>query len=647
MIIKEQEEIINAPITDRILVQAGPGTGKTEVVAKRIAYLLASGMKPSQLLVLSFSRSAVKVLMDRVRDIKEVDPWIAEEMRHLSIRTFDSFSFRVLRQLGKTPIELLRRSYDDNIVLLLEEIKGKSGKALVDNKEIGLSRIRQVIVDELQDLTGLRANFVKGLLQLLTSDANAACTELGFTLLGDAHQAIYNFSEKVVNDKYRMSSQELIGWTRMAFAGLREVPLAKNLRSGKNVSAIVDEAARILDDASKSDIQRLDKLKKLLNKSCEADSFGSIVIQAKNSNGNKRVAVLCRDNSQVLHVGGEIRKQAQLKGAKFLVDVMSANSPHSVPSWIGSMLHKFEAESLSKNIFKKIYEDWVGKKAFVLPCNGDWEATWNILLRFSADAGGSTTVSMQKLRERMTWLDSLPDDEGEDDMAVVVTTIHQAKGREYDLVTLVPSSPSQTRQEEDVDEEARILFVGVSRAKEKAFLGDDKLPTYYNEKFNNNGRSRWHRWNKVAKGAHHDMELGISGDIDPLSFIDARVVGDVAKVQKQLLSKQNNLSGKTVILKKVKVDPEKNRYLYDIELEEPKQIIGRTTENVIFDLLKTKSDKQSLPVTIYGLSVKSVVTLSSPGGIETPDVPEPWNTSRLWLGVDLHGMSSFCTFWRK
>ena len=47
-------------------VDAGPGSGKTQVMAFRIAKMLLEGAKPSDFLVISFSKAAVKTITDRV-----------------------------------------------------------------------------------------------------------------------------------------------------------------------------------------------------------------------------------------------------------------------------------------------------------------------------------------------------------------------------------------------------------------------------------------------------------------------------------------------------------------------------------------------------------------------------------------------------
>jgi len=54
---KEQEEAVNHSGTP-LLVAAGPGSGKTKVIVERIRHLIEQGLKPSEILCLTFSEKA-------------------------------------------------------------------------------------------------------------------------------------------------------------------------------------------------------------------------------------------------------------------------------------------------------------------------------------------------------------------------------------------------------------------------------------------------------------------------------------------------------------------------------------------------------------------------------------------------------------
>ena len=78
-----------------LLVVAGPGTGKTEVITRRVAWLIASKRaRPSQILALTFTERAAEEMQARV------DLLVPYGQTDTAIHTFHAFGDQLLREYG-------------------------------------------------------------------------------------------------------------------------------------------------------------------------------------------------------------------------------------------------------------------------------------------------------------------------------------------------------------------------------------------------------------------------------------------------------------------------------------------------------------------------------------------------------------------
>ncbi|HEY8932177.1 MAG TPA: ATP-dependent helicase [Rariglobus sp.] len=78
-----------------LLILAGAGSGKTRTLTYRVAYLLAQGVRPSEILLLTFTNKAAKEMLHRVHELTGVEPgrfWGG---------TFHSIGNRALRIYGE------------------------------------------------------------------------------------------------------------------------------------------------------------------------------------------------------------------------------------------------------------------------------------------------------------------------------------------------------------------------------------------------------------------------------------------------------------------------------------------------------------------------------------------------------------------
>lgn len=85
-----------------LLVLSGPGSGKTRVLAYRIAYLVSQGVDPNRILALTFTNKAAKEMRERVSLLLSSDSREDQTLpRYLTMGTFHSVSARILRVVGK------------------------------------------------------------------------------------------------------------------------------------------------------------------------------------------------------------------------------------------------------------------------------------------------------------------------------------------------------------------------------------------------------------------------------------------------------------------------------------------------------------------------------------------------------------------
>src|SRR5207249_3381021 len=166
-----------------LLIIAGAGTGKTTVITRRIAWLIAQKKaRPEEILALTFTDKAAAEMEERV------DTLVPYGYADVEIATFHAFGDRLLREhaleLGLQPdFRVLNRA--EQVIFLGDQIV--HALRLLRSRPYVLAglqrRFKHILVDEFQDTNWAQFEIVK---LLGARHANVAA-------VGDDNQAIYRW----------------------------------------------------------------------------------------------------------------------------------------------------------------------------------------------------------------------------------------------------------------------------------------------------------------------------------------------------------------------------------------------------------------------------------------------------------------------
>ena len=83
-----------------LLILAGAGTGKTRVITSRVAYMISRGIRPQNILAVTFTNKAAREMKERVRSLVPKRRLVDEDgqAEKPTICTFHSLCVRILRR---------------------------------------------------------------------------------------------------------------------------------------------------------------------------------------------------------------------------------------------------------------------------------------------------------------------------------------------------------------------------------------------------------------------------------------------------------------------------------------------------------------------------------------------------------------------
>ena len=427
-----QCEIIDDKESKYIVVAAGPGSGKTRVLVHKLAsLLLLEDIKHEQLLMLTFSRAAATEFKKRLIGL------VGNPAHYVDIKTFHSYSFDLIGKQG---------SLDEakDVVRLAAE--------MIENGEVEASKIAKsvLVIDEAQDMGKDDFRLVQALMR--------QNEEMRVIAVGDDDQNIYGFRGS--DSRYMQSlveQERLRVGERSSGMSAKLYEMTDNYRSAK---AIVDCANRY--------VQRIPgrmkhtSIKSAIGEDGKVMSLKSLLDAEIKVEGS--TAILTRTNEETMQVAYELGQRGlHATIAQSMGDFRFGNLAE-VRYFLKQLGGKDEV-TISK-------EKWNEAKQRTLETYAS-STCLSVMQHFFSDFEITHQSYYRSDLREYIFESNIEDFIAADDKSVFVSTIHKAKGREFDTVYLLSPIPDGR----DVND-MRAYYVGLTRAKRNLYLVTNP-PTEY------------------------------------------------------------------------------------------------------------------------------------------------------------------------
>ena len=442
MLSKRQKEIIDDHESRSIVVAAGPGSGKTRVLVHKLAsLLLLEDVKHEQLLMLTFSRAAATEFKQRLMQL------IGNAAHFVEIKTFHSYCFDLLGRVGN-----------------LDEAGDvvKQAAEMINNGEVEPNRISKtvLVIDEAQDMSKDDYALVSALMK--------ANEEMRVIAVGDDDQNIYEFRGSNSQYLYELTQTEHSRFIEMTenYRSLRHIvdtanDFARNIRQRIKSTPIIsmsqeDGEVRIVKHPYEIQEKKVYMYQPILED----------VTRLLRSNTSKEADASSRKKNETISILTQTNEEA--------VIMLALLHSHGIKAKLVQSMDGLRFWNLAevRYFLKKIDQGIKETKSPIIP-DDIWEAAKQQTFKKYATSQAlpylrrSLQVFEQTNRAKyysdlreFVFESSVEDFCDISKSDIVVSTIHKAKGHEFDHVLMLITHP-----EHPTDDILRRYYVGMTRAK--------------------------------------------------------------------------------------------------------------------------------------------------------------------------------------
>lgn len=421
---EKQMEIISDKESRCIVVAAGPGSGKTRVLVHKLAsLLLLEDVKHEQMLMLTFSRAAAIEFKQRLLGL------IGNAAHFVEIKTFHSYCFDLLGRIGN-----------------LDDVKDVVARAaqMIRNGEVEPNRIAKtvLVIDEAQDMSAEEYALVHALMTFNE--------EMRVIAVGDDDQNIFEFR----------GSNSCYMTQLIKESGARFIEMTENYRSSRHVVDFANVfVSRIGGRMKHNPILSMNHKEGFVSIHHHVSNtmFQPLVEGLLAHRRDGSICVLTQTNEEAVILVALLRKHG--------LNSKLVQSMDGFRFWNMAEVRMF-LKQISTGTHTPVIPDEVWEKAkhktFAMYANS---SSLHYLQRCLSLFEETYKAKYHTDFKEFVFESSVEDFCNLSGADVVVSTIHKAKGREFDDVYMLITRPQRI-----CDEVLRRYYVGATRAKERLFI---------------------------------------------------------------------------------------------------------------------------------------------------------------------------------
>lgn len=420
---ERQRQIMDDKQSKYIVVAAGPGSGKTRVLVHKLAsLLLLEDVKHEQLLMLTFSRAAATEFKMRLKEL------VKEAANYVEINTFHSYSFDLIGRKGT-----------------LEEVDSVVRRAaeMIENGEVEESKIAKsvLVIDEAQDMGQDDFRLVQALMK--------RNEEMRIIAVGDDDQNIYAFRGS--NSDYFKSL--------ISDYGARFYEMTDNYRSDSSIVGYANRyICQLTNRMKRTPIVPISEEKGSVISYVDSTHFALPEILTGTT------AVLTVTNEQALQVACQLEQQGKHVKLVQATDGFCFANIAEVRYFL-NQLGQIHGGVIGK-------PEWSEAKSKTEQMYGNsrcMEVMRNFFRAFETTHETSQHTFYQSDLLEFVFESDIEDFVATEKNTVFVSTIHKAKGREFDSVYLFIGNTANSSDPDIV----RAVYVGITRAKHNLYIYKD------------------------------------------------------------------------------------------------------------------------------------------------------------------------------